>query len=69
MTVTARDTTPGVSGSVTFTWTVNTVVHSGPVKNAATSKCLDDYHALTANGNKVDLYKCNGTNAQKWAGP
>jgi hypothetical protein len=30
-------------------------------------KCLDDYHASTANGTKIDLYSCNGTRAQAWA--
>ncbi len=66
VTVTATDTTPSVSGSVTFTWTVNSTVHSGPVKNAAAGKCLDDSGARTANGNKVDLWACNGSLAQKW---
>ena len=66
VTVTATDTTPSVSGSATFTWTVNAVVHSGPVKNVAAKKCLDDSGGHTTNGNKVDLWACNGTNAQKW---
>jgi Ricin-type beta-trefoil lectin domain len=66
VTVTAKDTTPSVSGSATFTWTVNSTVHSGPITNPATGKCLDDYHSGTGNGNAIDLYTCNGTNAQKW---
>lgn len=66
VTVTATDTTPSVSGSATFSWRVNAIVHSGPVKNPATGKCLDDYHSGTANGNEIDLYTCNGGNAQKW---
>lgn len=28
--------------------------------------CLDNYQAATRNGNKIDLYTCNGTGAQKW---
>jgi hypothetical protein len=64
--VTATDTTPSVAGSTTFTWTVKSTVHSGPIKNAAAGKCLDDLHSGTANGNDVQLYTCNGTLAQKW---
>lgn len=30
------------------------------------SKCVDDYGTSDTNGNKIDLYHCNGTNAQKW---
>jgi hypothetical protein len=29
-------------------------------------KCLDDSSASTANGNKVDIWHCNGTDAQQW---
>jgi beta-glucosidase len=64
VTVTATDTTPGVSGSATFTWKVNALV--GPVKNAAAGKCLDDSGARTSNGNPIDLWKCNGSAAQNW---
>lgn len=28
--------------------------------------CLDNYRSGTANGNKIDLYRCNGTGAQNW---
>ena len=37
----------------------------GPIKGLA-SKCVDDFHSGTANGNKIDLYHCNGTAAQSW---
>jgi hypothetical protein len=30
------------------------------------SKCLDNWHSGKSNGNKIDLYQCNGTGAQKW---
>lgn len=30
------------------------------------SKCVDDYRSGTANGTTIDLYSCNGTNAQNW---
>jgi chitinase len=30
------------------------------------SKCVDVSSASTANGTKIDLYTCNGTNAQQW---
>jgi hypothetical protein len=37
----------------------------GPVVGLA-GKCVDDFHSGTANGNKIDLYHCNGTAAQRW---
>ncbi|RKZ52349.1 MAG: hypothetical protein DRR16_12370 [Candidatus Parabeggiatoa sp. nov. 3] len=30
------------------------------------SKCLDVWHAGTANDTNIDLYDCNGTNSQVW---
>jgi hypothetical protein len=30
------------------------------------SKCLDNYHNKPVNANKIQLYHCNNTNAQKW---
>jgi hypothetical protein len=30
------------------------------------SKCLDDFHSGKKDGNKIDLYQCNNTGAQKW---
>jgi hypothetical protein len=29
-------------------------------------KCLDNQHSVVANHNQIQLYTCNGTNAQKW---
>src|SRR5260370_13032 len=31
--------------------------------------CLDDRSASTANFNPIDVYTCNGTNAQQWTVP
>ena len=31
-----------------------------------TSKCIDDNGSGTSNGNNIQSYSCNGTNAQKW---
>ncbi|HEV2634998.1 MAG TPA: glycoside hydrolase family 76 protein [Actinocrinis sp.] len=28
--------------------------------------CVDDWAASTADGNKIDIYTCNGTSAQQW---
>ncbi|GJF33628.1 glycosyl hydrolase [Kitasatospora sp. NE20-6] len=39
---------------------------TGPVRGLA-GKCLDVAAAATANGTQVQLYTCNGTDAQKWA--
>ncbi len=63
VTVTAEDTT-GASGSASFTWTINPVT-GHPVLGVG-GKCLDDHGASTANGNKVDIWSCNGTDAQQW---
>jgi len=48
--------TPGSGGSLT----------SGPVPSGVTGKCLDDYQGAASDGNKVDLWTCNGTAAQNW---
>ncbi|SBT65778.1 Glucose/arabinose dehydrogenase, beta-propeller fold [Micromonospora sediminicola] len=38
----------------------------GPITGSA-GKCLDVSNAGTADGTKVQLWTCNGTNAQKWS--
>jgi hypothetical protein len=37
-----------------------------PILSAIGSKCLDDSADQTANGNKIQLWVCNGTDAQSW---
>jgi hypothetical protein len=37
----------------------------GPIKGVG-GRCLDDSHARTTNGNKIDLWGCNRTAAQRW---
>jgi chitinase len=39
---------------------------SGPVTLAFNGLCLDDRGASAANFNPVQVYTCNGTNAQQW---
>ena len=56
----ATDAT-GMTGSASFRWTVESV---GTI--TALRKCLDDWHGGTANGNKIDIYGCNGGRAQAW---
>jgi hypothetical protein len=51
----------GTTGSASFTWTVES---AGAV--TALGQCLDDWHGGTANGNKIDIYRCNGGRAQAW---
>jgi hypothetical protein len=63
VTVAAEDET-GASRAASFSWTVASAL-SGPIKGDH-GKCLDDAGASTANGNKVDIWTCNGTVAQKW---
>jgi GH25 family lysozyme M1 (1,4-beta-N-acetylmuramidase) len=67
-TVKATDST-GASGSASFTWTVSQAADSGPsgrVVLANGGKCLDDTGGSTANGNKTQIWTCNGGTAQKW---
>jgi uncharacterized protein YjbI with pentapeptide repeats len=37
-------------------------IHAGVGSNM----CLDDYHSGTANFTNVDIYQCNGSDAQRW---
>lgn len=62
-TITAKDVT-GKQHSLSFTWTI-TASTGGPITGDH-GKCLDDAGASTANNNKVDIWRCNGTVAQKW---
>jgi chitinase len=39
---------------------------SGPVTLSYNGLCLDDRSASTANFNPIQIYTCNGTNAQTW---
>ena len=41
------------------------VPNTGPIIGIA-RKCLDDYHSGPANGNRIQLYTCNGGAAQHW---
>lgn len=61
--VSATDET-GAKKSVAFSWTITSAV-SGPIKGDH-GKCLDDFGSSTADGNKVDIWTCNNTGAQKW---
>jgi uncharacterized membrane protein YgcG len=36
------------------------------IASKLSGKCVDDYGSRTTNGNKVDIWDCNGTNAQTW---
>jgi hypothetical protein len=63
VTVAATDET-GAKKSVPFNWTIGTVT-VGPIKGDH-GKCLDDFGSGTGDGNKVDIWTCNGTPAQKW---
>ncbi len=37
----------------------------GPIRGYA-GKCMDDFHSGTADRNKIDIWDCNGTAAQRW---
>ncbi|RYZ12402.1 MAG: hydrolase, partial [Myxococcaceae bacterium] len=32
----------------------------------APNRCLDVFNAFTFNGTKIQIWECNGTNAQNW---
>jgi len=52
-----------------FTWTVTAAADSGPtgpVRLNLGGKCLDDTGNSSANGNKVQMWSCNGGAAQEW---
>jgi len=61
--ITAMDVA-GARHSLQFTWTINPAI-TGRIKGDH-GKCLDDFGGGTTNGNKVDIWDCNGTVAQKW---
>ena len=56
----ATDST-GMTGSASFRWTVES---AGTI--TALGKCLDDWRGGTADGNKIEIYRCNGGRAQGW---
>ncbi|HEX3481578.1 MAG TPA: ricin-type beta-trefoil lectin domain protein [Kofleriaceae bacterium] len=53
--------------SATFTWsgTQGGTRPAGPITGIA-GKCVDVAGASTANGTAIQLFDCNGTNAQRW---
>ena len=62
-------------GAFTSTWSIvqfrnfsitgtGTPGFTGPVYSGVIDKCLDDYQGLSTNGNKIELFGCNYTNAQ-----
>ncbi len=42
---------------------------SGPITSGIAGKCVDVSNSGTANGTAIQIYTCNGTNAQKWTVP
>src|SRR5215469_15424984 len=64
--VAATDSTLG-SASQVFSWSVNTI-HGAIKSYNHRQHCADDFRGRLANGTAVDIYRCNGTLAQVWAG-
>jgi chitinase len=68
--VTAKDGN-GAYATASFVWTVSAGSGSGvgsptgPITGYQ-GLCLDDRGASTANFNPIQVYTCNGTNAQQW---
>ncbi len=70
VTVTAKDGN-GASAAQSFVWTVANGTASGTASPTGTitgyeGLCLDDRSASTALFNPIQVYTCNGTNAQQW---
>jgi hypothetical protein len=64
----ASDPYNGSSGGH-FPWTVTAAADSGPngpVRLNLGGKCLDDTGNSSANGNKIQMWACNGGPAQNW---
>jgi ricin-type beta-trefoil lectin protein/putative Ig domain-containing protein len=65
--VTVAATVGGLSSLAKFTWQVFPA--SGAVKlHYHNTHCMDEYRSSLTNGTKVDVWGCNGTLAQTWAG-
>ena len=59
----------GVSGSVSFTWTVSRAADVGPVGPIRLNKggmCLHDAGNRAASGTPVNIWRCNGGDAEQW---
>ncbi|HJP77779.1 MAG TPA: RICIN domain-containing protein [Pseudonocardiaceae bacterium] len=39
---------------------------NGSLYNPQSGKCLDDPNSSTTEGTQLQIYDCNGTNAQQW---
>jgi predicted alpha-1,2-mannosidase len=42
---------------------------TGPITSGIAGKCVDVDHSGTANGTKIQIWSCNGSNAQSWSRP
>jgi hypothetical protein len=68
VTLTAVGASTG-STSVSFTWTVKAAANTGPkgpVRLNLGGKCLDDTGNKSTNGNKIQIWACNGGAGQNW---
>jgi hypothetical protein len=68
VTLTADGASTGTA-SVSFTWTVKAAASTGPkgpVRLDLDGKCLDDTGNKSTNGNKVQIWACNGGASQNW---
>jgi hypothetical protein len=57
------------TASVSFTWTVTAAPDSGPsgpVRLDLDNKCLDDTGNSAKDGNKIQIWTCNGGASQRW---
>lgn len=52
----------GCAPAASQSWTLP----ASPVPSGIAGKCLDDYGNKTTNGNKIQIYSCDGKAQQKW---
>jgi len=58
-----------IGGALTLYLTRAATNNNAILSSVAKNKCLDNWRQNKANHNKIELYDCNGTSAQKWSFP
>ena len=61
----AACSSPGSSGPA-LEQSAAPLVTGAPIVSGLAGKCLDDRGDATDNGNKIQIWRCNGTSAQRW---
>jgi Ricin-type beta-trefoil lectin domain len=54
------------AATIVLTTNASAAITSSQLKNPVSGRCLDVTSAGTANGTQIQIWDCNGTNAQSW---